>query len=184
MLYLGIDTQYTIAHHNIFFSKDYKGNVEDIVSNKGLTEDFSFYVQNPWKTDSTLAPAGHSTLYVLVPVPNLTANTDWSKIQTEYTEKVLQALEKRAGLEDIRQHIKIQKVITPLNWQDDANVYQGAVFNMGHNIMQMLHRRPHNKYEDLEHCYLVGGGTHPGSGLPTIMESGNIAANLIEKYEQ
>jgi phytoene desaturase len=25
----------------------------------------------------------------------------------------------------------------------------------------------------------VGGGTHPGSGLPTIYESGRITANLV-----
>jgi phytoene desaturase len=29
----------------------------------------------------------------------------------------------------------------------------------------------------------VGGGTHPGSGLPTIYQSGKIAAALIEKQK-
>jgi phytoene desaturase len=49
---------------------------------------------------------------------------------------------------------------------------------------QMLYFRPHNKFEELDHCYLVGGGTHPGSGLPTIYQSGMIAANMIgRKYQ-
>jgi phytoene desaturase len=50
---------------------------------------------------------------------------------------------------------------------------------------QMLYFRPHNKFEGLDRCYLVGGGTHPGSGLPTIYQSGLIAAHLIgKKYGQ
>jgi phytoene desaturase len=39
--------------------------------------------------------------------------------------------------------------------------------------------RPRNQFEELGNCYLVGGGTHPGSGLPTILESARISANLI-----
>jgi len=74
-----------------------------------------------------------------------------------------------------------EKSITPENWQKNYNVYLGATFNLGHNLMQMLYFRPHNKFEEIENCYLVGGGTHPGSGLPTIYESGRITANLISK---
>jgi len=48
----------------------------------------------------------------------------------------------------------------------------------------MLYWRPHNRFEELENCYLVGGGTHPGSGLPTIYESARISSNLIsQKYK-
>ena len=43
----------------------------------------------------------------------------------------------------------------------------------------MLHRRPHNRYEDLDGVYLVGGGTHPGSGLPVIYESARITSKLV-----
>ena len=84
---------------------------------------------------------------------------------------------------DLLENIEIEKVITPINWRDDYNVYYGATFNLGHNIKQMLYFRPRNKFECFDNCYLVGGGTHPGSGLPTIYESGRISANLIcEKY--
>jgi phytoene desaturase len=59
------------------------------------------------------------------------------------------------------------------------NVYEGATFNLAHNWAQLLYLRPRNKFDELDNCYLVGGGTHPGSGLPTIYQSGRIAANLI-----
>lgn len=60
-------------------------------------------------------------------------------------------------------------MITPQDWEEQIGVYKGATFNLGHQLHQMLHFRPRNKFEELENCYLVGGGTHPGSGLPIIL---------------
>jgi phytoene desaturase len=185
MLYLGLDKQYDLPHHTIAFAGDYRGNVKNIFDHKVLSDDFSFYVQNASVTDSTLAPAGHSTLYVLVPVPNNQSGIDWQEQQASLVEKVLTTLENRMGLTDIRQHIQYQKVITPQNWEQDENVFLGATFNLSHKFSQMLYFRPHNRFEELDHCYLVGGGTHPGSGLPTIYESAYITAGLIsEQYGQ
>lgn len=61
------------------------------------------------------------------------------------------------------------------------NVYEGATFNLGHQLSQMMYFRPHNRFQDVDNCWLVGGGTHPGSGLPTIYESARITAKAIEK---
>ena len=55
----------------------------------------------------------------------------------------------------------------------------GATFNLAHSLSQMLHLRPRNRFEDLESVYLVGGGTHPGSGLPVIYESARITSRLL-----
>jgi len=92
-------------------------------------------------------------------------------------------LEVKAKMNDIRSHIKELKIFTPDDWQNQLDVYNGATFNLGHNLGQMLYFRPHNEFEEFENCYLVGGGTHPGSGLPTIYESGRISSNLILKKE-
>jgi hypothetical protein len=43
----------------------------------------------------------------------------------------------------------------------------------------MLWRRPHNRFEEANNLYIVGGGTHPGSGLPTIFESARISSKLL-----
>jgi len=58
-------------------------------------------------------------------------------------------------------------------------IYRGATFNLAHNLGQMLNLRPRNRFEDLESVYLVGGGTHPGSGLPVIYESARITSRLL-----
>lgn len=177
MLYLGLDTLYNTEHHTIVFAKDYKKSIENITKGE-LSDDFSFYIQNASVTDPSLAPKNHSALYILTPVPN-TLLGKWNDADREVMkEYLLQALETRAGLADIRRHIKEMKVITPLDWEK-RDVYAGAVFNLAHSAKQMLYLRPHNRFEEFKNCYLVGGGTHPGSGLPTILQSAIICQDLI-----
>ncbi|HMB00077.1 MAG TPA: phytoene desaturase family protein [Spirochaetota bacterium] len=184
MLYLGVDKIYdNIPHHSICFAEDYKENVREISETYRLSDDPSFYIQNASVSDSTLAPAGKSTIYVLVPVPNLKADIDWEKEKEPFKEKIYCYLEEKGGLKDIREHVEEELVITPKDWEEKYSVYQGATFNLGHNVTQMLVFRPHNDFEEFKNCYLVGGGTHPGSGLPTIYESGRITADEMTKKE-
>jgi phytoene desaturase len=181
MLYLGLDKQYDLPHHTVSFAHDYRANIEAVSLGGDLGKDISFYVRNASATDPTLAPEGCSALYVLVPVGNLRGGTDWAAQRDSFRELVLDALETRMNMKGIREHIQVEKIITPQDWQDDYNTYEGATFNLAHNWRQMIYFRPRNKFEEVDHCYLVGGGTHPGSGLPTIYESGRIAANLISR---
>jgi phytoene desaturase len=180
MLYLGLDTMYDIPHHNVFFAKDYHRNVNEI-TNKILPDDPSFYIQNASITDPTLAPTGKSTIYVLVPVPNLEAAVDWDAIKQQYRDKVMKKIAEKTEMHEIEEHIEVERIITPKDWEQKIDVYKGAVFNLSHTVGQMLYLRPHNQFENVPGLYLVGGGTHPGSGLPTIIESGRIAADLISK---
>ena len=180
MLYLGLDKVYDLPHHTIFFAGDYRRNINDIFQTKVLSDDISFYVRNASITDASLAPAGHSSVYVLVTVPNRTARIDWARETDAFSDSVITALATRAGMTGLRPHIREEIVFTPQTWQE-MNIQHGATFNLAHSLGQMLYFRPHNRFEELDHCFLVGGGTHPGSGLPTIYESGRIAANLISR---
>ncbi|MDQ7798992.1 MAG: phytoene desaturase family protein [Candidatus Edwardsbacteria bacterium] len=179
MLYLGLDKLYDIPHHNVIFAEDYRDNVEDIVHRQALSSDPSVYIQNASITDPTLAPKGKSALYVLVPVTNQTSGIDWQKERRAFRDRVIGIIMKKTELKDLDQHIEVEKIITPADWQQEYGIYNGATFNLSHKISQMLSFRPHNKFEEFDNCYLVGGGTHPGSGLPTIYQSGRIAAELI-----
>jgi phytoene desaturase len=179
MMYLGLrGTQDTLAHHTIYLSEDYRGNVADIEAGRAPAAP-SFYVQNACVTDPGLAPPGCSTLYVLVPVGNLRRDAaDWPAIVRSYRAQTLQRLE-RIGLHDIEQRIVYEKIMTPRDWESDMAIHHGATFNLSHALDQMLCFRPRNRFEDLERMYLVGGGTHPGSGLPVIFESARITSRLL-----
>lgn len=179
MLYLGLDGRYDdIPHHNIYLSADYRDNLADIERRRVLSRDPSMYVQNASVTDPTLAPRGMSTLYLLIPVTHRHPNIDWRREASGYREVALDQLE-RFGIRGIRERIRFEKMITPDEWQDDYEIYRGATFNLSHDLGQMLHMRPHNRYEDIDGMYLVGGGTHPGSGLPVIYSSARITTDLL-----
>ena len=122
-------------------------------------------------------------MYVLVPVPNKKAKIDWKAKKKPFRDWIFGQMKTRLDMKDVEENIEVEKIYTPDEWENDYNVFIGATFNLAHNIKQMLHWRPHNKFEEVKNCYLVGGGTHPGSGLPTIYESGRISAGIIcRKY--
>lgn len=179
MLYLGVDGEVDLPHHTIYISEQYRQNLEDITTNGTLTPDASVYVCNPSRIDSTLAPKGQSSLYVLAPVPNSKASIDWATAAPMMRERVLDQTESKLGV-SLRSRILSQTQITPANWQA-ANINFGATFNLSHNLGQMLHKRPQNKLAGFDNVYLVGGGTHPGSGLPTIFLSAQISSNMLCK---
>jgi phytoene desaturase len=167
-----------LAHHTIYMAKDYERNLREIETDHVLSDDPSLYVQNPCVTDPSLAPPGMSTLYVLAPVTHLHPNVDWSTERDRFRGVVLRQLAK-LGLTDLPRRIRFEKVVTPADWNRTYAVYRGATFSLAHSLRQMLHLRPRNRFEDLDGVYLVGGGTHPGSGLPVIFESARISARLL-----
>ncbi|MDP7033918.1 MAG: FAD-dependent oxidoreductase [Planctomycetota bacterium] len=124
-----------------------------------------------------MAPDGCSTLYVLVPVPHANDSVDWISIRDDFRDVVLEQMEKM-GFEGVADHIVSETIVTPEDW-GASDIYRGAVFSLAHSLDQMLWRRPQNRFEETENLYLVGGGTHPGSGVPTILESGRIVSKLI-----
>ena len=180
MMYLGIEGQYDLPHHTIHISSDYEKNLVEIEKTHVLSDDPSFYVQNACVTDPSLAPGGMSTLYVLVPVTHQHGNVDWSVERDRFRDHVVGKLE-QIGITGLEERIRYERILTPDDWDTQFEVYRGATFNLAHNLGQMLHRRPHNRFEDLDAVYLTGGGTHPGSGLPVIFESARITSRLISK---
>jgi phytoene desaturase len=85
----------------------------------------------------------------------------------------------KIGLHDVERRIRTERIVTPAGWADEFGLYKGATFSMAHSLDQMLHLRPQNRFDDVRQMYLVGGGTHPGSGLPVIFESARITSRLL-----
>lgn len=179
MLYLGLDGRLDeLPHHTIYMSADYARNLEDIETRHVLSDDPSFYVHNPCVTDPSLAPPGMSALYVLVPVTHQHPNVDWARERDRYRQVALRQLEK-VGVRHAARRVRWERIVTPADWDEHYQVHQGATFSLAHTLRQLLHLRPRNRFEDVDGVYLVGGGTHPGSGLPVIFESARISSRLL-----
>ena len=178
MLYLGVEGSFPdLAHHTIVLAKDYLKNIGEI--ERGIIPDEpSFYLHNPVVTDPSMAPPGHSALYLLIPVPNLRGGAEWQREAPRYREIALRRLAS-LGLTDLESRIRFEKMVTPAGWRDDYAVGFGATFNLTHDLGQMMCFRPGNRFAGVSGLYLVGGGTHPGSGLPVIYEGARISSGLL-----
>ena len=179
MMYLGIDGAVPeLEHHTIYLAEDYAQNLAEIEAGRELPRRPSLYVQNACRTDPGLAPKGSSTLYVLVPVGHDRGHVDWDKEKGRFRQVVLDRLA-GLGLPDLERRIRVERTITPADWQSGYRLHRGATFSLAHSLGQMLHRRPKNRFDELDGVYLVGGGTHPGSGLPVIFEGARITTRLL-----
>ena len=184
VIYFGTDRLYrgndgpTLAHHDIILGPRYKPLLSDIFTSKKVADDFSLYLHMPTLTDPSLAPEGCEAFYVLSPVPHLGSGTNWRTAAKPYRDKIMQFLEDRY-LPDLSKHIVSEHMITPLHFATTLSSYKGSAFSVEPILTQSAWFRPHNRSEELPNLYFVGAGTHPGAGLPGVLSSSKIAADLI-----
>jgi phytoene desaturase len=156
----------------------YQELLNDIFSRKILAEDFSLYLHRPTMTDPSLAPEGCDAFYALAPVPHLDSGTDWAQQSEAYRKAIEQRLEDTI-MPGLSQSIVTSRVMTPLDFRDRLLSEKGAAFSFEPQLFQSAWFRPHNKSEEAEGLYLVGAGTHPGAGLPGVISSAKIVADLV-----
>lgn len=180
-LFLGVRRRYLdrgLMHNNVHMARNFKGICENIFKKKKLSDDLCLFISMPTFSDTTIAPPSHEIFHVLTPVPNLTANIHWEKIARSYRDRILQILE-NTYFPDLRSNIVVEHYIAPPYYQEELNSYMGAGCSMQPTIFQSGWFRPHNKALGLENLYLVGEGSHPGPGLPGVLLSAKITAEMI-----
>ena len=170
-----------LRHHNIILGPRYEELLTDIFERKILPEDFAQYLHIPTISDPSLAPPGHHAAYTLIPVPNTQGGVDWSKIGDGFANKVLNFLDERGYIPDLRRRLVYQSFVTPDYFERTLASYAGNGFGVEPRLMQTAFFRPHNRSEDLANLYLVGQGTQPGGGTPSVMMSAKMTAREIAK---
>jgi phytoene desaturase (3,4-didehydrolycopene-forming) len=118
--------------HNIFLAEDYKGSFDDIFKRRSMPREPSFYVNVPSRIDPSAAPEGKDAVVVLVPVGHLIPNhdslntftegasspnketQDWDALVERARGQVIETMEKRLGITDLRSKITWETVNTPL----------------------------------------------------------------------
>jgi phytoene desaturase len=180
VLYFGTDRTYReqVAHHTVLFGPRYRGLLDEVFHGSRLPEDFSLYLHAPTVTDPSLAPPGCASFYVLSPVPHLGhAPLDWPTVAPAYADKILAALERL--LPELRRHVVTRRWRTPETFRDELNAYHGTAFSCAPKLTQSAWMRPHNRDAHIPHFYLVGAGTHPGAGVPGVVNSAKATASII-----
>jgi phytoene desaturase len=104
---------------------------------------------------------------------------DWEHFAPEYKEHVLGYLQDNY-LPGLKENIVAEHHIDPVHFQRTLNSYHGAAFSLKPSLLQSAYFRPHNRSEEFNNLYFVGAGTHPGAGVPAVLSSGKIVAELID----
>jgi len=178
VLYFGTDRPYDLAHHTVLFGPRYRGLLDEIFHGPSLPDDFSLYLHAPTVTDPSLAPPGCGSYYVLSPVPHLgKADVDWKEQGAAYAEKILAALERH--MPGLREHVVVKRWFTPQDFQSELGAFQGSAFSCAPTLTQSAWFRVHNRDPDIPGLYMVGAGTHPGAGVPGVVNSAKATARVI-----
>jgi phytoene desaturase len=177
--YFGTNKKYdSIPHHMMILGPRYKELLTDIFKRKILADDFSLYLHRPTATDSSMAPEGCDTYYVLAPVPHLDSGTDWKKHGEAFRKAVARQLNDTV-MPGFEEHITESFFTTPQDFQDRLLSVKGAAFGLEPLLLQSAWFRPHNRSEDIDGLYMVGAGTHPGAGVPGVLSSAKALDSVI-----
>jgi len=121
----------------------------------------------------------------LVPVPELSKFNDWQpNTITNYRNKIIHTLKEKTIFNDIDEHIVFETYYTPQDFKDHYNAYNGATFGLKPTLSQSNYYRPHNKFAYAESLYFCGSSTHPGAGVPIVMQSAKLAVEELLKDDQ
>ncbi len=165
------------AHHNIHFGHEWAGAFTALLRDGRLMPDPSRLVTVPSRTDPGAAPAGCSTLFVLEPVPNLTADLDWTVQAGPLRERLLAFLADAGYPTDI----VVEQLVTPLDWER-GGMHLGTPFSLAHTFRQTGPFRPSNIEKRVPGVFFAGSGTVPGVGVPMVLISGKLAADRIDRF--
>ncbi len=164
-----------LAHHNVIFSPDYRGEFADIFDRRRPPADPTIYVGCPAAEDAGTAPPGHESLTLLVNVPAASPR-GWGRSAADYRELLLDKLA-AAGV-GVRGRVLFTETLTPADFERRYDGWLGSIYGTSHNGRLAPFRRPGNR-GPLAGLYLVGGSVHPGGGLPLVVIGSRIVADLI-----
>ncbi|HEY9153284.1 MAG TPA: phytoene desaturase family protein [Anaerolineales bacterium] len=177
----GLDKKYEmLGPHTLFLASDYRENFDRIIRDLSLPANPSLYIHAPARLDSAMAPDGEDTLTAIVPVGHMGENgeQDWASLRDEAREHIFCRLAS-LGINDLEAHIKFEINFTPPSWRKRYNLMKGSTHGLCHNLMQLGYFRPDLQHPRYRNLYFTGASTRPGTGMPTAMVSGRLAAQRI-----
>jgi len=180
ILLLGVEGAFPgLAHHNIFFSADYRREFRQIFAEGRLPDDPTLYLCITSKADPSHAPEGCENWFVMVNAPPLPAQTAADPLDADQiTEWLLERLARR-GL-DVWGRIRLRHLMTPFDIQQRTGAYRGALYGVSFNDRLAPFKRLHNR-SPIGGLYFVGGTTHPGGGVPLVTLSGKLVTEMVIK---
>jgi phytoene desaturase len=181
LLYLGTDRPFPrLQHHTLMVGTGYKRFIKDVTSRRRMPANFSTYIHAPSRTDDGMAPAGTDSIAILLPVPNLRSGDTWDADHTRaVAAAVVDDLDATFGLTGLADATVVEHHMTPVDFRDRYAAVDGNAFALEPTLHQSAAFRVPNRHPKIRGVYAVGGGSHPGAGVPGVLFGAEVTAGLI-----
>jgi phytoene desaturase len=180
LLYLGTDRTFDeLLHHTLLVGPGYRDFIRTVTRGALLPRTFSTYVHAPARTEAAMAARGGDSLAVLLPVPNLRARVDWERAAHELRDALVADLERTFGLTGLDRAISVEHRMTPLDFASELGAVDGNAFAVEPTLHQSAYFRAPNRVRGVAGMYHVGGGTHPGAGIPGVLLGAGVTCGLV-----
>jgi phytoene desaturase len=181
LLYLGSDRVWPqLRHHTLLVGRGYRRFIRDVTRGRGLPRTFSTYVHAPTRTEAAMAPPGGDSLAILLPVPNLRAGIDWERAADTLRDALVADLETTFELRGLDASVRVEHRMTPVDFASELGAVDGNAFAVEPTLHQSAYFRAPNRVPGVRGLYHVGGGTHPGAGVPGVLLGAGITAELVQ----
>lgn len=182
LMYVALDRKIEgLDHHCLFLCNDVKKNLDDIFLKGSVSVEPSFYTHVPTVTDPSLAPQGKDFVYILVPVPNFVKNTyNIADHEEQIRNYVFGRIKKRTAV-DLRDITLFEEKFLPQDFDSRYNLKYSSTFGLAHSLFQSAFLRPTNFEEEKGNIFYTGASTQPGGGMPPVLASSKIVADLISR---
>jgi phytoene desaturase len=182
ILFLGVrGCDPRLGQHNIFFSDDYPREFAEIHGEKISPTEPTIYISISSRTDPDHAPADHDNYFVLVNAPARDPKQPWTKAEARgYRDLMLRGLE-RFGFGDLPGRIVAERIFTPSDFAARDLAHHGALYGWASHSVRTSLFRPPLRAPGTRNVFFAGGTTHPGGGIPLVLLSGKMAADLVQR---
>ena len=182
LLYLGTGRTFDagLLHHTLLVGDGYRDFIRDVTRRGRLPGSFSTYVHAPARTEPGMAPPGADSIAVLLPVPNLRAPIDWARESDRLRDALVADLESSFGLTGLGASVRVEHRMTPVDFARELGAADGNAFAVEPTLHQSAALRQPNRDRSVAGLYYVGGGTHPGAGIPGVLLGAEVTTTLLE----
>lgn len=165
--------------HNILFSEDYKMEFDDLFTNRVIHNDPTIYIYISSKYKPSDAPKDCENWFVMINTPQ-NINQNWDEEKEKFRKVITEKIKKILSI-DIADKIIAERVLTPIDLEKQTGSYRGSIYGISSNDRFAAFLRHPNFSKDISGLYFCGGSVHPGGGIPLVILSGKIAADMINK---
>jgi 1-hydroxycarotenoid 3,4-desaturase len=165
---------FSLLRHNVFFSKDYRAEFDQIFAKARLPDAPTVYICAQDRDAAVPAPPTERLL-LLVNAPAVGDRRNFAPEEIATCQTRVLALLERCGL-SIRP--RAVSVTTPWDFHRLFPASGGALYGRAAHGWMASFRRPGSATK-IPGLYLAGGSTHPGAGVPMAALSGQLAAQRL-----